>query len=99
MINSVGSRLRFRLPVLWCGFFYAGGGSLGSTVSFGRLASQSTHAVPKGLKRGLKIANSTPSPDLPQKRHTGAFLIFVFIFYCLLPLTAQSRIASETGVA
>ena len=77
--------------------FYAGGGSLGSTVSLGRLASQSTHAVPKGLKRGLKIENSTPFPDLPQKRHTGAFLVFVSIFYCLLPLTAQFRIASETG--
>ena len=97
MIISVGSRLRSRLPMLWCGFFYAGGGSLGSTVSLGRLASQSTHAVPKGLKRGLKIENSTPFPDLPQKRHTGSFLVFVSIFYCLLPLTAQFRIASETS--
>jgi hypothetical protein len=48
------------------------GGGAGGTVPGGSVRSHSTHAVPKGAKRGLKMANVTPAPVRLQNTHTGA---------------------------
>lgn len=48
------------------------GGGAGGTVPGGSVRSQSVHAVPKGAKRGLKMANVTPAPVRWQNTHTGA---------------------------
>jgi hypothetical protein len=44
----------------------------GGTVPGGSVRSQSVHAVPKGAKHGLTMANVTPAPERLQNTHTGA---------------------------